>query len=251
MPRFHCCLMFEKCFCHCNEFNTYTKKEKFKKKRREKKGVREKCPTLYWKSRKNGKLSLQFFNTRIVLGRSFIAWHSTCSTSKISVNCVEKDESIAIICYATENILLEILLFYLNGFTAHKSEHLRAVVMAKYGRLHTIFESIEVLEMRTFDAIYLNLSWSKNKRQKIDEREKRCIGTVWMVAYRSYSKFIVLWCLNTPYLLTFVQNAIKQTDIVKCADLQPSRQLQSFFFRAVSPLFFQFPFSGMCVWVCV
>lgn len=32
-------------------------------------------------------------------------------------------------------------------------------------------------------------------------------------------KFIVLWCLNTPYLLTFVQNAIKQTDIVKCADL--------------------------------
>lgn len=77
-----------------------------------------------------------------------------------------------------------------------------------------------------FKEIYLNSFWQQHGTQL-----ERQLHWHWRgITCKSCSKFIVLWCLNTPYLLTFVQNAIKQTDIVKCADLQPSRQLQSFFF---------------------
>lgn len=76
-----------------------------------------------------------------------------------------------------------------------------------------------------FKEIYLNSFWQQHGTQL-----ERQLHWHWRgITCKSCSKFIVLWCLNTPYLLTFVQNAIKQTDIVKCADLQPSRQLQSFF----------------------
>lgn len=77
-----------------------------------------------------------------------------------------------------------------------------------------------------FKEIYLNSFWQQHGTQL-----ERQLHWHWRgITCKLCSKFIVLWCLNTPYLLTFVQNAIKQTDIVKCADLQPSRQLQSFFF---------------------
>lgn len=82
---------------------------------------------------------------------------------------------------------------------------------------------------KTPEVIYLNLFWQNT----VHTIRNNCIWIqygllsklVCVCVCAIFAKFIVLWCLNTPYLLTFVQNAIKQTDIVKCTDLQPSRQL--------------------------